>query len=205
MHFTTAGSLDFNVSHAFDIVDLGDACWSWVWCSLNPEMVVCSHFIGELWSEGQCWKNNFNGFVLLPKLNTISSIWYEPKFGRQTLYYTKPYLPDPMRAKIFIFVTLVYEVFDLPLVFKLKYANIYHKQADSNMDENDYPDLLNQWHNHCDLENWSKYRWWPSFKFSCGESMTLSSGKCFLTLCMVKIHILYRIFNIIDVINKVLF
>ena len=58
-----------------------------------------------------------------------------------------------MRAKIFIFVTLVYEVFDLPLVFKLKYANIYHKQADSNTYENDYQDLLNQWHNHCDLEN----------------------------------------------------
>ena len=79
-----------------------------------------------------------------------------------------------MRAKIFIFVTLVYEVYDLPLVFKLKYANIYHKQADSIMYENDYQELPNQWYNHCDLENGSKCRRWPSFKFSCRESLTFS-------------------------------
>ena len=28
VHFTTAGSLNFNISHAFDIVDLGDSSWS---------------------------------------------------------------------------------------------------------------------------------------------------------------------------------
>lgn len=45
-------------------------------------------------------------------------------------------LPDAISAKIFIFITLVYEVYHLQLVFKLQEAN---KQAISKIYENAFP------------------------------------------------------------------